>query len=172
MESRELDTFLEAWEAQARGVVRVLESLPPTQYDFHAAPGVRSIGEMAWHLAELDAYISFGIERGALSFAERPPGIERPKEVAALAKGYERVHAEARVRLLQLQGSDLGRSIPSFDGKPAAIRELLWSALLHHSIHHLAQLVLMCRMAGGTPPGIYGPNLEQTAAMKTAAAAR
>jgi len=35
-----------------------------------------------------------------------------------------------------------------------------------HEIHHRGQLSLMCRLAGGTPSGIYGPNREETAAMR------
>jgi len=46
------------------------------------------------------------------------------------------------------------------------IREVLWDALLHHLIHHRGQLVLMCRMAGGSPPGLYGPNREQMAEIR------
>jgi len=36
-------------------------------------------------------------------------------------------------------------------------------------IHHRGQLVMMCRLAGGTPPGIYGPNREEMAAMRAKA---
>jgi uncharacterized damage-inducible protein DinB len=38
--------------------------------------------------------------------------------------------------------------------------------LLSHLIHHRGQLVLMTRLAGGTPPGMYGPTREEMAAMK------
>ena len=41
------------------------------------------------------------------------------------------------------------------------IRNILWDATLHHSIHHRGQLYLMCRIAGGTPSGLYGPTRER-----------
>jgi uncharacterized damage-inducible protein DinB len=46
------------------------------------------------------------------------------------------------------------------------IRHMLWGAILSHLVHHRGQLSLLCRLAGGTPPGIYGPNREETAAMR------
>ena len=172
MPAHELESFLETWEANTRNIVRTLETLPATQYDFRPTPDWRSLGEMGWHLAEIEAYTSLGIERGEFSFSEKPPGVERPREIAGLAKGYERIHADARVRILALEPSALDRTITFFDGRPLSVRDILWNATLHHSIHHLGELVLMCRMAGGTPPGLYGPNRETTAEMKAAAMAK
>ena len=49
------------------------------------------------------------------------------------------------------------------------IRDILWSMIIFHAIHHRGQLSLMCRLAGGQAPGLYGPNREETAAMRSAA---
>jgi len=46
--------------------------------------------------------------------------------------------------------------------------DILWFVLLHHQIHHRGQLVLLCRLAGGEAPGLYGPNREAMAAMRAA----
>ena len=69
-------------------------------------------------------------------------------------------------RLEHLENDQLDESVIFFDGRRLAIRDVLWSELLHHLIHHRGQLVLMCRMAGGTPPGLYGPNREEMRAMR------
>jgi uncharacterized damage-inducible protein DinB len=71
----------------------------------------------------------------------------------------------ARVQKLKVE--DLDRTVPFFDGRPMAIRLILWGALLHHAIHHRAQLILLTRLAGGTPPGIYGPTREEMEAMRS-----
>jgi hypothetical protein len=42
-------------------------SLPRDGYDFRSDPEGRSLGEMAWYLAEAEAYGTFMIERGAFS---------------------------------------------------------------------------------------------------------
>ena len=75
-------------------------------YDFRPDPGGRSLGELAWHLAESDAYISYGIERGAFTMDMKPPNMERPLAVAGSAPGYERVHAEAVTRIRKLTPED------------------------------------------------------------------
>jgi uncharacterized damage-inducible protein DinB len=170
MAMNELEMLLAWWDREAANTIKLLEALPPTQYDFRPDPGGRSLGELAWHLAEGDAYISHGIERGEFRSDSRPPNIERPRTVEALAPGYERVHREAVARLQKLTPADLDRTIAFFMG-PMTIREILSSAILAHGIHHRGQLTLMCRLAGGQVPGLYGPNREATAAMRASASA-
>jgi uncharacterized damage-inducible protein DinB len=164
----ELQSFLTVWDLEAKKTTSLLRSLPASQYDFRPDPGARSIGELAWHLAEVDAYIPFGVEQGAFTFSTRPPGIERPKTVEALAPGYERVHAEAAQRIRKLTSADFDRKMRFFDND-MAIRDILWSALLMHSIHHRGQLSVLCRLAGGVAPGVYGPNREEMAKMRAQA---
>ena len=43
--------------------------------------------------------------------------------------------------------------------------------IIAHGVHHRGQLALMCRLAGGQAPGLYGPNREETAAMRANAGA-
>ncbi len=168
MPINELEMFLVSWDQEAANTVKLLKALPSTQYDFRPDSGGRSLGELAWHLAEGDAYISYGVERGQFTMGERPPNIERPRAVEALAPEYERVHREAVARIRKLTPQDLDRTIPFFTG-PMTIREILANAILAHGIHHRGQLSLMCRLAGGQPPGMYGPNREEMAAMRATA---
>jgi uncharacterized damage-inducible protein DinB len=162
----ELETFRAAWNFEAQKTVRLMEALPPDQYDFRPDPKGRSIGEMAWHLSEIDACLSFGITLRRFRFEDEPPNLKRPREVRLLAPGYHRVHEEALARLEGLTDDQLDEIVSYFDGRRLTIRQVLWSELLHHLIHHRAQLALLCRMAGGTPPGLYGPNREEMQAIQ------
>jgi hypothetical protein len=81
----ELQTFLNFWDAEAEKSVAVMRALPADGYDFRPDPAGRSLGELAWHLAEVDGYTTYGIEQGTFTFSVRPPGIERPKSLEALA---------------------------------------------------------------------------------------
>jgi uncharacterized damage-inducible protein DinB len=169
MPVNEVEMFLAAWEREAASTVKLLKALPSTQYDFRPDAGGRSLGELAWHLAEGDAYISYGIERGLFTMDARPPNIERPSTVEALASGYERVHREAVARVRTLSPEDLDRTISFFTG-PMTIRDILWDAIVAHGIHHRGQLSLLCRLAGGQAPGLYGPNREEMAALRASTA--
>src|SRR5215510_8290400 len=111
MSMNELEIFLNAWDREAASTVKVLNALPVTQYDFRPDAGGRSLGELAWHLAEGDAYISYGIERGQFAIGTRPPNIERPRTVEELATGFERVHGEAAARIRKLSPEDLDRTV-------------------------------------------------------------
>jgi uncharacterized damage-inducible protein DinB len=164
----ELETFMRTWEREAESTLKLLRALPPTQYDFRPDGGGRSLGELAWHLAEGDAYMTAGVEAGKFDMAVKPPNIERPKTIEALAPGFERVHKDAVARIRKLNESDLDRTIPFLDGRPISVRTILWDMVIAHTIHHRGQLSLMCRLAGGQCPGLYGPNREETAAMRAA----
>ncbi len=169
MANTELSQFLAAWEQEAQGTIKLLRALPPTQYDFRPTSDWRSLGELAWHLAEGDGYMADGAVKGSLDFATKLPGLERPRTVAELAPAYERVYTDAIAKVRKMQPEDMNRMMGTFMGQTMRTGDVLWGYLLHHNIHHRGELVLMCRMAGGVPPGLYGPNREETAAMKAGA---
>ena len=167
----EMDMYRAVWNAEAARTITVLEALPPDKYDFQPDPEGRSLGQLAWHLSEIDACLSFGVEHNRFRFEDEPPNLRRPREISLLAPGYRRVHQEAVARLEAMTDEDLDRRVTFFDGRPLTIREVLWDQLLRHLVHHRGQLVLLCRMAGGTPPGLYGPNREQMRALQAHASA-
>ena len=171
MPMNELEMFLSAWDREAESTLKLLRALPATQYDFRPDASGRSMGELAWHLAEGDAYMSYGIEGGRFAMDAKPPNIERPRTVEALAPGYERIHRDAVARIRKLTPEDLDRTVPFFTGQPMPIRDILWGMIISHGIHHRGQLTLMCRLAGGQAPGLYGPNREEMAAMRAGARA-
>ena len=168
--SNRLHDFLGQWETETRGTLELLRALPPDSYDFRPDAGGRSIGELAWHLAEADAYVTYGIERGSFAFDQKPAHIQRPRTIAALAPQFEVVHADAVARVARLSEADLDRSIANVDGTSWTVRDLLWRKLLLHEIHHRGQLALLCRLAGGVPPGLYGRTREEAAQQQQTAA--
>jgi uncharacterized damage-inducible protein DinB len=155
-----LAAFLSAWNLEAERTLEVLGALPADQYDFRPDPQGRSIGELAWHLSEIDACLSLGVAQRRFRLEDEPPGLARPREVALLASGYQRIHEEAVARLSLLGDAGLDATVTYFDGRNMKIREVLWDSLLHHLIHHRGQLVMLCRLSGGKPPGLFGPNRE------------
>jgi uncharacterized damage-inducible protein DinB len=170
MTPQEFEHLMKVWDDDAARTVRVLEALPKDKYDFRPDPGSRSIGEMAWHLAEGDAYNSLGVAEGGFNPGMRAPGMERPRQVEALAPGYARIHREAVARVRGLKPADLERKVRFFTGEEMTGADILWGGIFHN-IHHRGQLGLMCRLAGGVSPGIFGPNREEMAAKQAQAGA-
>ena len=162
----EFDALMQTWDREAQKTVEMMKSLPRDKYDFRPDPGGRSLGELAWHLAEGDAYMTYGIEQGGFSTGMKPPGIQRPMKVEELAPGYERVHKDARERIRKLGPAILDRKIEFYVPGDWTGSSILWGAMLYHNIHHRGQLSLMCRLAGGACPGMFGPSREEMAAMQ------
>jgi uncharacterized damage-inducible protein DinB len=161
MANEEIQQFIELWEFES-GVTRgLLASIPQDKYDFRPDPEGRSIGELAWHLAELEGIMTHIAQ--ARDFKARPAGLERPRTVPELASGYERVHREAVERVRALRPEDLEREFPFFGGRQMSVRNVLRFPLLHHLIHHRGQLMMMIRQAGSVPSRVYGPNREDMA---------
>jgi uncharacterized damage-inducible protein DinB len=156
----ELDRFLEIWDRETGKTIKLLEALPRDRYDFRPDPEGRSLGELAWHIAEAEAYGPFAIERGSFSRDARPPGIERPRTVEELAPGFQRIHREGLERVRKLTPPDLDRSIPFFTEQPITIRDVLWDFMLLHGIHHRGQLALLSRQSGGRTTPLFGPTRE------------
>jgi uncharacterized damage-inducible protein DinB len=158
--NQEIQRFMNEWERQTKGTVALLESLPPDRYDFRPDPLGRSLGELAWHLAEIDSFTTLGIAQRKFEFPVRPPNMTRPRTVAELAPGFLSVHRDAVERVVA--ESDPSIEVTYADGTQQTIRELLWQRLLLHQLHHRGQLVLLSRLAGGVPPALFGPTREQT----------
>jgi len=170
MPTHELDRFLATWEFESQTTQRLLEALPTDQYDFRPDAGGRSLGELAWHLAEVEVFVTHGIAENKFGPGMKLPIQTRPREVPLLAPGYIQSHKESVARVRGLKAEDLDRTVDCM-GRPMTVRDLLWAVLLHHEIHHRGQLALMCRIAGGTCPAIYGPNREESAVLRAKAAA-
>ena len=157
----EVEDFLKTWERESKMTSELLRSIPPGQLDFRPDPGGRSLGELAWHLAEIEAIFSTMAEQK--KFQVPPGGLERPGTAQDFVSGYERIHREAVERVRALTPDDLGAKFPFLSGEMISVRNILRYPLLHHLIHHRGQLMMMIRLANGVPSRVYGPNREDGA---------
>jgi hypothetical protein len=89
----EIETFRQVLDREAKTAHQVILSIPPDQYDFKVDPKGRSLGQLAWHLSEIEGCISFDIEGGYdFSYEHVVPNMKLPTAVASLSCGYDRVH--------------------------------------------------------------------------------
>ena len=164
----ELTAFLTEWERETRGTRLLLHGLPTDSYDFTVDPQGRTLGQLAWHLAEAEAYASLGVAQRKFEFAVKPAHIERPRTIEALAPAFEIVHAEAFKRVAQLDPAHLDQKMQYVDGSQWTLAQLLWNKLLFHLMHHRGQLVLLARLAGGKTPQLHGKTRDQATTRRVA----
>ena len=68
MTTHEFVTFFSSWDAEAKKTAQLLRALPANQYDFRPDPEGRTLGQLAWHLAEIEGYMSSGVAAGKFDF--------------------------------------------------------------------------------------------------------
>ena len=135
MPHNELDSFITTWEIESQNTLRLLRALPHDQYDFRPDAGGRSLGELAWHLAEGDAYMTFGIENGnyddrtsrddvryVLTYASPYVGYEG-RVIRDVLAAYPRRAIVARFEVTETGEGDRAVLVDKFgvrDGAPAA----------------------------------------------------
>jgi uncharacterized damage-inducible protein DinB len=170
MTRSELNQFLAAWDVETGRTLEMLRALPVDKYEFRPDPGGRSLGELAWHLAEGEGYMSTTVALGTFDPSTKPAGLQRPRTVEELVPAFERVHRDAVGRIRNLEDARLNQTITFVGGAKTSVSEILWVWMLMANVHHRGQLSLMCRLAGGVAPGIFGPNREEMAALRATAA--
>ena len=138
---------------------RMKSSLPKVM---HRIAG-RSIGEMAWHLAEIDACLIYGVSTMHFAYTDPVPHLEkRPKEVSQLAPAFARVHAKSLELFAGVSPDKLDATIRFSDGRDMTVRDVLWLEILHHTIHHRAFLCSYLRLNDIPVPALYGPSGDET----------
>src|SRR5258705_11693920 len=111
--ANEVEQFIELWEHESGLTRALLETVSKDKYDFRPYPEGRSMGELAWHLAELEAiFSSMARDR---SF-KKPEGLVRPRTVPEIVSGYERIHRESVERVRVLRPAELDLEFPFIGG--------------------------------------------------------
>ena len=165
MASQEIEQFIGLWEYESGLTKGILATIPEDKLDFRPDSQGRSICDLAWHIAALEAIFS-SLARERDRSAVKPPAMEPPRTVPGLVNAYDKIHREAVERVRGLSAEDLDREFPFFD-RPISVRSVLRFPLLHHQIHHRGQLMMMIRQAGGVPSKVYGPNREDSVASRS-----
>jgi uncharacterized damage-inducible protein DinB len=154
-----LDETREAWAYARKGIIAELRNMPQVAFDIRPVQGVRTVAEIAWHIAGSGMMMA-----GELT---RPDGDFTRKSFSAFmkeyARGVGRYHTKARIiALLTRSHADGDRRIRMagelfmlqrirrFDGVKGT--RLAW---MHHHIaheeYHRGQLALRARLLGKVP---------------------
>lgn len=149
--------FMDAWHAECTTTGRVLAALTDESLNQAVAPGFRTLGEIAWHMAT-----SIGGIAGWMGLAVGGPTRQDP--MPTTAAGLRAAHEQAASDLaVHVEGEYTDETLKVRDrvyGEDWP-RGLTLDVLLRHEIHHRGQLTVLMRQAGLKVPGVYGPSKEE-----------
>lgn len=156
-----LDQFIGHWTFEAAGTQRLFDALTDASLSQESHPGGRTIGRLAWHIAQTVPEMMARTGLKVTGVGEHDPV---PAHAADIANGYR---AAAASLVEQIRARWIDETLEESDdmyGERWTRRQTL-SALVGHQTHHRGQLTVLMRQAGLRVPGIYGPAKEDWAQM-------
>lgn len=161
-----MQEFLEDWRQEEALTIKVLERLTDASLKQAVSEQQpRSLGDLAWHLLGGLG----GILGGAGLQIEGPDfKAPAPSSAADILEGYRQMSA-AVTNALKAQWNDakLSEKLKLFGFIDTTYGGVL-TTVVRHQIHHRGQMTILMRQAGVVPPGVYGPNEEEGAAIRAA----
>lgn len=158
-----LSSIFEGWEGYNTSIVHAVEPLTSGQLAWRGAPGLRSVGEVAWHIAlGRVEWFSRMAAPGSLELAAQAAALGPEQAIAGdkeqilhwLALSWQMI-ADT---LAQWTVQDLWRTYRhEYWGKTYAVsyQWTIWR-ILTHDVHHGGELALMLGMQGIPAPELGG----------------
>ena len=157
---RQLEDFYKDWAYEVEATQKVMAALTDVSLAQRITPEGRSLGELAWHIAETPSEM---MTHAGLPIHVTHEGQEIPASAAEIAAIYTKA-AQAVVDEVKAHWTDamLLDEVPIYG--QSWTRGVVLGALMGHQTHHRGQMTVLMRQAGLTVPGIYGPAKEEWAA--------
>jgi uncharacterized damage-inducible protein DinB len=162
------DALLPEFDMEMASTRKMLERVPVANLDFKPHDKSGSLGWLAWHVADLPAWVVETVNKDELDFAPigqprpAPPKMESREQLLA---SFDKKVADARTAIAGVSDERLagpwtlkagGHTI--FTMPRAAV---LRSFVMNHLIHHRAQLGVYLRLNDVPVPGMYGPSADE-----------
>ncbi len=154
---RKLDDFLDAYTILREGTQRMLDALHDEDLDRTIADGHRTLGQIAWHIVVTTPEMMnlTGLGLGSVDHEAQPP--VSANEIAA---GYRAVSSELLHAVKAAWNDESLLETDDMYGETWPRGKTL-TILIHHEIHHRAQMTVLMRQAGRSVPGLFGPSKEE-----------
>jgi uncharacterized damage-inducible protein DinB len=167
MEIRDLSTFMDYLTSVHGRTRRVIQSIPPADLEWSAAPGKFSFGDIVRHLAGIERYMYGETVQGKPS-SYAGHGRDLADGFDDVLAYYDRLHEESKAIFAGLSNAALAAKCTT----PASTPITTWKwlrAMLEHEAHHRGQIYMMLGMRGVKTPPIYGLTEEEVVARSTRA---
>jgi uncharacterized damage-inducible protein DinB len=158
---RRTDDFRRDWEHEAGTTLGILRVLDDASLQQRIAPGGRTLGRLAWHVAET---IPEMLGHAGIACAGPPLRDDTPATAAEIVAAYEPAAAAVAAAVAAAWPDETLEEEVEMYGQRWR-RGVVLSALILHQAHHRGQMTVLMRQAGLRVPGAYGPAAEEWAAM-------
>ena len=158
---RRLDDFLEQWRQLTESTQKILDALTDESLAQPVADDHRTLGRIAWHLAQTIPEML-----GKTGLSPEGPAEDAPVPASAseIAAAYRTASTSLAAQLREQWADETLEVEDTLYGSPWK-RGFTLTALVEHEIHHDGQMSVLMRQAGLRPPGIYGPAKEDWSKM-------
>lgn len=160
------DGILPEFDHEMANTRRVLERVPGPRFGWRPHPRSWTLRELAVHVATLPMWAAVTLERDGFDLAQpdpepRPP-VETPADLLAL---FDRHLARARAAIAAAGDAAFAEPWALRRGATVVFTmprlATLRSFVLHHMIHHRAQLGVYLRLMDVPVPALYGPSADE-----------
>jgi uncharacterized damage-inducible protein DinB len=169
-----------AYRTVRKNTMTIAEEIPEDKYDFRAAEGTRTVGELLAHIAlsgRFQEQVNFIEKRSAMEgfdFMKFMGGViaehDQPRTKAQILTLLKEEGEKMATNLESCSDDFLGESVklPPGAAMPSRTRFDMLLSVKEHEMHHRGQLMLLERMIGMTPH-LTREQQARMAAMKAAA---
>jgi uncharacterized damage-inducible protein DinB len=151
--------FEKTWSQESEATLKVLRALTDASLQQAVAPSDRTLGRMAWHLAQT---IGEMLARTGLAIAGPPEHAPVPARATEIVAAYETAARSLQEQLAKWDDAALLAEDDMYGERWP--RGVTLFALVAHQAHHRGQMTVLMRQAGLAVPGVYGPAREEWAA--------
>ena len=156
-----LNEFAASWAWEAGETQKLFDVLTDASLGQSVDPNGRSIGRIAWHIAQT---IPEMMGRTGLHVTGLGEHDAVPTSASSIAGAY-RAAAKSLLEQMRAEWTDASLTIKDDMYGEQWSRATTLGALIGHQGHHRGQLTVLMRQAGLVVPGIYGPAREEWGAM-------
>ncbi|MGE0431809.1 MAG: DinB family protein [Planctomycetota bacterium] len=127
-----------------RGTKRLLQLIPADKYDWAPAPGMRTLRELAGHLAVIARYATKGMVSGEWEMPESPATVDRDIALAELQQSIDYTLAQ----IADISDAEFERRLVRMPWGPEMTVARAFAAQIEHEIHHRTQLYIYLKILG------------------------
>jgi uncharacterized damage-inducible protein DinB len=167
-----VQALLSEFEYEVENTRKLLRAIPDSALDYKPSPVSWTTAQLASHIAEVYNWFEGTFSLDVMDMAAYKYDKGDITKAANIVAHFEENVLKARAAIKRSKDEMMmkewrmvmGGSEPMFPPMPKV--QVVRGFLYNHLYHHRGELVVYLRATGNTPPGLYGPNYEESMAMR------